>query len=359
MRTETAARTLFLALFAFSFYLMFLIFRPMIPGIAWAVVLVVAFYPLYSRLVRWFRGRAWAAATLLSALLAAFIVVPAVFALIKVAQGVVEGYQRLEAWKAEGGAGLLNVQALPWWGNFREWAGRFVDLDKLDMNDIALSALKTLGNTLAGKTSGFVADALATLLTLIVLLVTMVVLFHEGPGVIRLVRQLLPLSESEKDDAIRQLKEVTRSVFYGVLLTAVIQAMLGAIGFAVAGVPAPATLGAALFFCALLPAGTVIVWGPAGVWLLLSGHTVAGIGLLIWGGAVVSTVDNFLRPVFIGRGVKLHTLLVFFGIFGGLMAFGLIGLFTGPLVITLFLFLLEVARKDIFRGATAAPTDSA
>lgn len=358
MRSETAARAPFLALFAFTLYLMFLIFRPMIPGIAWAVVLVVAFHPLYSRLVRWFGGRAWAAATLLSALLATFIVVPAVFALIKVAQGVVEGYQRLEAWRAEGGPGPLNFQALSWWGDFREWAGRFVDLDKLDMHGIALSALKTLGNTLVGKTSGFVANALATLLTLIVLLVTMTVLFHEGPGLIRLVRQCLPLTERDKDDAVRQLQEVTRSVFYGVLLTAVVQAILGAIGFAVAGVPAPVTFGAAMFFCALLPAGTVIVWGPAGLWLLLSGHTVAGIGLLIWGGAVVSTVDNFLRPLFIGRGVKLHTLLVFFGIFGGLMAFGLIGLFTGPLVITLFLFLLEVARKDMLLGvATAAPKD--
>jgi len=93
----------------------------------------------------------------------------------------------------------------------------------------------------------------------------------------------------------------------------------------------------------------VLVWLPIALWVLATGRTGWGIFLLVWGAGVVSTVDNLLRPIFIGRGLRMHMLLVFFGTLGGLIAFGLIGLFTGPLVITFFLFLIEVAKRDLLR----------
>jgi predicted PurR-regulated permease PerM len=106
-----------------------------------------------------------------------------------------------------------------------------------------------------------------------------------------------------------------------------------------------------MFLCALLPE-TPRLWGPAVIFLFTTGHPwKAGI-LLVWGVLAVSSVDNLLRPMFIGRGVKLPVMLIFLGTLGGMLAFGLIGLFTGPLVITIFLFLLEVVRRDFFRGVS-------
>jgi predicted PurR-regulated permease PerM len=199
----------------------------------------------------------------------------------------------------------------------------------------------------AGHTTAFVTNAVSSVLTFVILLVTMVVLFQEGPRVLELARRFLPLAERDKDAAIEQLQQVTRSVFFGVLLTALVQAVLGGIGTAVVGLPSPALFGAAMFFAALLPGGTALVWGPATVWLFATGHPWKGGVLLVWGLAV-SSVDNLLRPLFIGRGARTHMLLVFFGIFGGMLAFGLVGLFIGPLVITSFLFLIDVARREFF-----------
>jgi predicted PurR-regulated permease PerM len=350
MRSENAARVLFAGLLVLALYLMYLIFKPLLPGLAWAVVLAVAFQPLYTRLARWLRGWEWTAAVVLSGLVAALIVVPATLAVIRVGQGVVETYTWLEGRVAGGSSGTLGLGGIPWVRDAADWLGRYVDLSKVDLQAMALSVLKTLGNSLASRTSGFVADAVATLMTVVVMLVTMAVLFHDGPRFLALVRQFVPLSEDDKEEAFRQLRDVTRSVFFGVLFTALAQAILGAVGIAIAGLPAAITFGAAMFFAALLPAGTAIVWGPAAIWLLASGHPWKALFLAIWGVVVVASSDNFLRPLFIGRGVQLHTLLVAFGIFGGMLAFGLVGLFLGPLIITLFLFLLEIAKRDFFHA---------
>lgn len=353
VRSETAARAFFVALFVLTLYLVYLIFKPFLAGIAWAVVLAVAFLPLYERMVRWFRGRAWLAATVLSLLVGAGIVVPCALAVVKIGKGLVDGYHRLESYWGETGSAGAMLDRVPWAKDAVEWAGQYVDLEAIDLQKIALSAAKTVANAAAGKSGAFVADAVSTILTVIVLLLTMATLFHEGPKLVQLVRRYLPLSEADRDAALTELRDVTRSVFLGGLLTAFAQGILGAIGWGLAGLAEPVTFGAAMFFCALLPAGTAIIWGPGALWLVVSGHPWAALFLTLWGALVVSMADNLIRPLLIGRGVKMHSLLVFFSIFGGILAFGLIGLFIGPLIITFFLFLLEVLKRDLFRDSAA------
>ncbi len=349
MRSEVAVRSLFLVLCALTVYLMFQIFRPFLAGFAWSIVLVVTFYPIYQRLVRLLRGWEWLAAAAMSVILAAFLVLPAVLIVIKVGQGMTQAYDWLQAAAVEGTPELPRPQDLALWKDFQAWAGRFVDLQSLDLQAMVLTTLQTFGKTLAAKSGALLTNVIATLLTLLVVLVTTAVLFHDGPAILQAARRLVPLPAADREEVFRQLEEVTRAVFAGVLLTAAIQATLGGIGWALVGLPWAVTFGAAMFFCALLPAGTVLVWGPGAVWLLLQGHPWKALALAVWGAAVVGTADNLLRPVLIGRGLRIPTLLVFFSIFGGMMAFGLIGLFTGPLVVTLFLFLLEVAKREFFR----------
>jgi predicted PurR-regulated permease PerM len=358
MRRDWLFRGVFAALFALTLYLMFLIFRPFLTGIAWATVLVVAFTPLYRRVLGWVRGRTWLAATALSLALAALVVVPAVIAAIKVGQGVVDGYHWLETAQEQADAGVSLPERIPALKDAIEFAGRYVDVESIDLKGMAISALRTVGNALAGKSSEIVADAVRTILTFIVMLVTMTVLFHEGPAVVGAARRFLPMSEADRDEVFRELEEVTRSVFFGVLATALVQGMVGGIGFAIAGLPQPVTFGAAMFFCALLPGGTAIVWGPAAIYLFATGSWGWGTFLLIWGVVAVSSIDNLIRPLFIGRGVRMHTLLIFFGLFGGMLAFGLVGLFVGPLIITFFLFLVEIARRDLLREVPAEPPEA-
>lgn len=354
---EWVFRGVFVALFALTLYLMYRIFLPFLPGIAWAIVLVVAFGPVYDRMVVWFRGRAWLAAGTLSLALAAFVVVPAVLAAIRAGKGAVEGYQWLQTLR-DSGAHLDLTQHVPALGQVKELLSRFVDVESLDVQDMAMSTLKTVGNALAGKSAELVANAVQTLLTFVVMLFTMASLFHDGPAIVQGVRRFLPMSEADGDALLLELRQVTRSIFFGVLATALVQGTLGGIGFAIVGIPQAVTFGAAMFFFALLPGGTALIWGPATIWLFATGSWGKAVFLLIWGIVAVSSIDNVLRPLFIGRGVRLNTLLIFFGLFGGMLAFGLVGLFLGPLIITLFLILVEVARRDLFREVVAEPPEA-
>jgi predicted PurR-regulated permease PerM len=134
-------------------------------------------------------------------------------------------------------------------------------------------------------------------------------------------------------DYLAAAATTTRAVVYGILLTALVQGAFAGVGYWVAGLGSPVTLGVLTALFALVPFGTPLAWGGAGAWLLFQGETGAAIGVWLWGAAVVSQIDNVLRPVFISSVSPIPFLLVLFGVLGGLLAFGLVGLFAGPIVL--------------------------
>jgi predicted PurR-regulated permease PerM len=143
-----------------------------------------------------------------------------------------------------------------------------------------------------------------------------------------------------------------RAVLYGLVLTALAQGALAGIGYWAAGVRAPAMLGVLTAIFALIPFGTPLVWGAVSLWLLASGETLAAAGLAAWGGLVVSQIDNLLRPMVISSATRIPYILVLFGVLGGISAFGLVGIFLGPIVIAV---LLAVWREWI--EEQRAPTE--
>jgi predicted PurR-regulated permease PerM len=353
VRSELAPRAVFVSLLALTAYLMYRIFQPFLPAFAWAVVLAVAFHPPYVRLVRLLGGRDRLAAVSMSVLAVVLIVVPAVIVAGHVASGVAGAYEWLEARSVSGRTVLDDVAAVPWAAEALRWIQSRVDLAKLDLQGMLLTTLRTVGTALASGTRNLVVNVLHALLNLALILFTTTMLLRRGPELVPLLLRWLPLSEKDKAEVFVELRNVTRAVFFGVVLTALVQGFLGGLGFLLVGLPSPVTFGAAMFVCALLPAGTVLIWAPAALWLLATGHPAKAVILLVWGIAVVSSADNFLRPLFIGRGVRMPAVLVFFGTLGGMIAFGLVGLFVGPLVITLFLALLGIARREFLSEASS------
>jgi predicted PurR-regulated permease PerM len=136
-----------------------------------------------------------------------------------------------------------------------------------------------------------------------------------------------------------------RGVALGVVVTALAQSVLGGVGLAVAGVPFAAVLTAVMFMLAIAQIGPLLVLGPSVAWLYWSGSTGWGTFLLIWT-LVVGTMDNFLRPILIKKGADLPLLLIFVGVVGGLVAFGLIGIFVGPVVLAVAHTLLSAWVDD-------------
>jgi predicted PurR-regulated permease PerM len=150
---------------------------------------------------------------------------------------------------------------------------------------------------------------------------------------------------------IQAIGPTVKAVVYGLVLAAVAQGTLAGLGYWVAGVAAPVFLAVLTTVCGLLPFVVPLLWGSIGFWLIATGHTAAGVGLLIWGTIVVSWIDNIVRPFVISRETRIPFLLVMFGVIGGVAAFGLVGLFIGPVILAM---LVAIWREYLLESAQPA-----
>jgi predicted PurR-regulated permease PerM len=155
------------------------------------------------------------------------------------------------------------------------------------------------------------------------------------------------IAGARADTLIRVTGSVVRGTVYGILGTAIVQGILTAFGLWLVGVPRPVLLGALASILAVLPIGAPLVWLPAAAWLLIDGHTARGLFLLIYGVIAVSGADHTIRPYFIARGAHLPFLLTVMGVLGGVLQFGLLGIFLGPVLLgTGFSLVMEFSRSE-------------
>jgi Predicted permease len=150
----------------------------------------------------------------------------------------------------------------------------------------------------------------------------------------RMVHQVLG---QRGDNYLQTVANTIRAVIYGILATALAQGALAGLGYWAAGLPAPVLLAVITLLFSFLPFGTPLVWGAASIWLLVHGQIAAGVGLALWGALVVSWIDNLIRPLVISSAVHIPFLLVLFGVLGGILTFGLLGLFLGPVILAVLL----------------------
>lgn len=191
--------------------------------------------------------------------------------------------------------------------------------------------------SVAGQTAGAVTRSL---FNLVVCLFAAFFLFLHGDSLAVQLRSTGRRVGGPRLEVILQHVGITvRAVVYGLVMTAAVQGVFAALGFWVAGVPFPVLLGAATMILSFVPMGHAVVWAPAAVYLLLQGHYWAAAGLALWGAGVVASIDNVIRPVFIGARTGIPLLLVFIGVVGGILSFGLVGIFVGPVGIAIALAL--------------------
>jgi predicted PurR-regulated permease PerM len=169
-------------------------------------------------------------------------------------------------------------------------------------------------------------------------LVTVFFLYLDGERILSQIKRVLHSILGTRVDAyLASAGNTTKGVVWGILATAVAQGILAGLGYWWAGVPAPLLLSAITAMVALIPFGTPFVWGAVGIWLIATGDTLSGVGLLLWGTLVISWVDNLIRPLVISGATSTHFLLVLFGVLGGLAQFGLVGLFVGPVILAVLM----------------------
>ncbi len=338
------------------------ILSPFAQVLAWAVILSTAAYPVHARLLRLVGGREGLAATLSTLLVVLVILGPAMGLVFQISQEAISLYQSLEprvrASLDEGTAPLLaRLRALPVLGFLIERLEAVVPLHALDLRAYLADAARRAAAGLAGFTGGLVRNVLAFVLDAVVLILAIAVLFRDGARWVAASRGWVPMREEDREGIATELRQATRAILYGMFLTALVQGALAGIGYWIVGLPSALLLACATALTALIPiGGTTLIWVPAALALFFQGRPGAGIFMVLWGALVVMTIDNFLKPIFIGGSTRLPLLWVFLGILGGIAAFGFIGLFLGPLALVFARAFLQLARRELQgmgRGSTS------
>lgn len=335
-RTPTLTRRVILALFFGGLMLLsYQVLQPFLVPAAWAGIIAYVTWPLHVRLRTLLRGRDSLSALLMSLLLATAFILPLLLMAGLLRVEATTAYQALAARLAQGPIQPPEfLQRIPWLGEQLQGLLSQLGGDRETLNaQLAQWVEPALGQL--GQIAGGVGRNLAKLGFA---LLTVFFLYRDGERVIDQLHQVLRRMLGDRVERyLAATGNTTRAVVYGIVLTALVQGLLAGIGYWVAGVNAPVLLAVLTALLALVPFGTPLVWGSVGVWLLFGGDTVAGIGLLLWGGLVVSSVDNVIRPIVISGATRIPFLLVLFGVLGGLAAFGLIGLFLGPVILAVLM----------------------
>jgi len=203
-----------------------------------------------------------------------------------------------------------------------------------------------LGLTLSKEVGGIISNAVSLILNFFVMAMTLFYLLRDGEKFSKFLIDLSPLKTREELNLYKTFHDAGKAIFVGNFVAAMVQGLLGGIGFAIFGIPSPVLWGAVMGFLALIPfLGPYIIFLPAGVYLFATGSLTMGIIFLIYNIFIVSTIDNFIKPILIGDKISIHPLLVLLTILGGIEAFGLMGIIYGPLIAAMFLAILKVYLK--------------
>jgi predicted PurR-regulated permease PerM len=328
-----------------ALYLCWAMLQPFIEVLLWAVVLVIVFMPVHRRVRARVGSPGWSA--MLSCLLVVVVIlVPLTLVTLAIVREMTHIAQALQPTQGDAGAVRLLDPNSPYVGRALNWIGQYVDLEQFNSQEFIAERLKSLGGAIAGRTLGFVGGAVGFVVEIFFVIFTMYYFFRDGERMRGAIHDLLPLDDRRAHEIIDRTQEVISASVYGVLVIALIQGALGGLAFWALGLPSPLLWGVVMVFLSMIPmAGAFVVWVPAAIFLALTGHWGKAIVLTVWGALVIGSIDNFLRPKLVGEKTRLHELIIFFSVLGGLQVFGVIGLVLGPVIVAITIALLDVLRQ--------------
>jgi len=334
----SAQRPLFYAFMLLAAYLTYLILNPFLAALTWAVMFAILFHGMQTALAsRIGRNRA-AIVTTLGAGIA--IVAPAVVLVSALAHEAPQVADYLQSTSR-----TVPDQIERLWEAAR--ARSPIELPA-DPTALLTEGAQRAVTFLAPRAGAVVADAFATLGSIVVMLFALFFMLRDGDVMSRRLRDRLPFSRQDSDRLLHETRElVIASVGAGLVVSAV-QGLLGGLAFWLVGLRAPVVWGVLTAFCSLMPVvGAALVWVPAALYLLLSGEIGRGVVMLLVGALGISMADNILRPLLLSGRTSVSGLVIFFGLLGGVAAFGFTGLVVGPIVLVTTARLFEMmTRRD-------------
>lgn len=345
MKSERAARRFFLALLFGSIGLLAFVLFPLAEALFMAAVLAGALWPLNVRLARKIRNKRQLAAGILTGAVVVLLVTPVVGLSAFLIGEATAGVKFITSTiRSEGVTGLIDRAP----GPLKTLGQEVLKRVPVDDPDASIGSQVT---EQGGKAAGVVASTLSAggslVFQIAMMLIALFFLLAEGEQLIAWLDEALPLRAGQTRELLSEFRRVSYAVLMSTVITSAVQAAAALAGYLIARVPHPIFFTVVTFFVAFIPAvGAGSVCLTAAALLFVTGHSWAALFLGIWGIVVVGLVDNAVKPLLIKGGVEMDGAVVFFSLIGGLAAFGATGLLLGPLVVSGFLALMRMYRRD-------------
>jgi predicted PurR-regulated permease PerM len=331
-------------IFVLALLLLFMLVRPVITILLGSIILTYISFPVYKRITKKIPNKS------VSAILSLLIVVMIIlFPFSFLAYGVTkEGYNfynSLSSNMAKGalfGFGCTSADS-----RLCLLLNQAEKFSKERLSKFGFDKqLQKLLPVLEEKITQFILSIPIMIAKIFITLVITFYILKDWENILKEIIGIIPMRTKTKNRLIEEFGNITHTVIYAQLFVALVQGIVATVGFYIFGVPFPLLLGLVTAFCALIPAiGTAIIWAPASIFLILSGHLGRGIGLLLYSVLIISTIDNILLAKIVHEKAKVNQILVIIGVIGGAGLFGVAGIFIGPILLPLLITYFETFKE--------------
>lgn len=339
---------MFLAIIILGFF----ISRPFLPALFTGAIIAYLAYPLYQKVLSRIKNKN-AASFLVAAVIVLLLTVPFISIIGIVSKEAYSTYTTLSQQNL--GTNFLKITC----GDESFWACKSMNsfigfLPKDNLDYYLQVTIEKITGFIIRNVSNVLASIPSFLLNFFVMIFVVYYLLKDGDSIAKRIKGILPLKETHKQHVFDRFHHITYAMFYGNISVAIIQGILGAIGFMIFGVPSPILWGFVMVLFALIPYfGTAIIWLPASLNLIFIGYLQSdnslitkGVLLIAYGIVVISSIDNILKPMIIGTKANVHPILVLIGVLGGLNLFGFVGLFLGPMMLALLMTFIDMYEEE-------------
>ena len=341
---EKLGSALFYGIVALLAYLAFRVFEPFLAALAWAVILVVFFFPLYERLAKkWGMTTAAVASTIGVTMI---LIVPAIFIMVAFVRQGYEAVQSIQLRVASGHFSWVNDL----WMRIQR---RFPEVEATDLTSTLRGYAERIATYVASQLGTVLRHTAGFAFQLSVTILAMFYLFRDGPSLVDRLREVLPFEDEYRDRMIRDSRDLIFASVTSSIVAAAAHGLLGGLAFGLTGIGAPIFWGVMMGFFSLVPVvGSALIWVPAAISLMLEGHVVRGIILALICGVIVGSIDNIIRPWLISGRAEMGGLVVFISVLGGIAVFGMLGVVLGPIVVALAAGLLDLYVPGAVRNGS-------
>ncbi|HCW32346.1 MAG: membrane protein [Candidatus Peregrinibacteria bacterium GW2011_GWE2_39_6] len=326
-----------------------LIIKPFIVSLVIGAVIATGFYPVHKKISSFFKHPT-IPAIISFIIILTIILVPLSWFVAYITGQAVNTYIFIESKVNQ--LLQIDIQLIPqiiqdsFIGNYISHVEQFLPAPK-DIIGFVTTIIQNLSQFLVNQTTNFAKQLSVLAIQIFVLLLSIFFFLRDGDRAIHEIKNLIPLASKYRDEVFNKLHAMSQGILYGMFGAAMAQGLLGGTGFAIAGIENSAFWGTIMAFSALVPyVGATLIWVPAAIVLFATSHWVAALFLILWGSFVIGTIDNFIKPIVIGEKARIHPLLSFLAILGGIFTMGLPGLILAPYLLSLTLAFLHIYKLE-------------